>query len=182
MVKEKLKIFCSFIYVIAFTFSCVGDIDFEQANEFEALPVIESSLIFFDEQANKFLDNGSEIINIQDFVLVDFFNDEFVTDNLLKSEFKFEIINSINRDFELQIDFFDETQLQHTFTLTQGASLNNDDVFSSHTEVFEGETLEALKRTRALVFTLRLLPGSPIDENTLGRIQLKSLAVFYFKI
>lgn len=179
MIKNICFIICTSFFVLA----CTEDIDFDQARDFEINPVIESSLVFFNENANEFLINGNEISAFQDFVIVDIFNDQFIIDNLVKTEFKFETVNSINRDFELQVDFLDNnSQLQHTFTFLQEASTNNNDVFSSYTETFEDDTLEALKRTSVLIFTLRILPGQTINENSLGRIELKSLAAFYFNI
>lgn len=182
MVKELLKRVCFIFFYAVLICSCVEDIDFDQTKDLEITPVLESSLIFFDESANSFLDNGSAIGFIQDSVVVDFFNDEFIVDNLVKAEFEFETMNSINRDFELQVDFFDANELQHTFTVFQEASPNSNEISSSYIETFEDDTLEALKKTTLLVFTLRMLPGPAINENTLGRIQLKSLVAFYFKI
>ncbi|MEC3906901.1 hypothetical protein VOI54_07710 [Tamlana sp. 2201CG12-4] len=166
------------ILLVFIATSCTKPVDFEQAKDFEITPVIESSLIFFDEPANQFLDNGSEIRVVQDFVLVSFFDDEFIVDNLIKAEFLFEVENSIHRNFELQIDLFDDSnQLQHTFTVSAQASSEGDFI-----ETFEGTKLQALKSTTAIVFTLRMLPGVPINQDTLGNIQLQSSAVFYFKI
>lgn len=182
MVKEVIIRICVIICTAVSISSCVKDIDFDQTKDFEITPVLESSLIFFDESANVFIDNGNEIIIIQNFVIVDFFNDKFIVDNLIKAEFKFETTNTTNRAFELQVDFFEINELQHTFTIFQEASSNNSENSMSYVETFEDNTLEALKKTNVIVFTLRLLSDSPIDEDTLGRIQLKSLASFYFKI
>lgn len=181
MIKEVIIRICVVFCSTVLLFSCVKDIDFEQTKDFEITPVLESSLIFFNESANRFLDNGNEITIIQDFVVVDFFNDKFIVDNLIKAEFKFETINTINRAFELQVDLFNNNQLQHTFTVFQEASSNNSENFTSYIETFQDNTLEALKRTNVLVFTLRLLPGEQINLN-IGTIELKSLAAFYFKI
>ena len=182
MVKGFVNKVC---FLMCFTFvlcSCFEDIDFNQTKDFQASPVLESSLIFFDEPANSFLDNTTEINVIQDFLVIDFFNDEFIVDNLVKAEFEFESINTINRAFELQVDLCNGNQLQHSFIIFQEASSNNTENRTSYIENFEDNTLQALKRTNILVFTLRILPGPPINENTLGRIELKSLAAFYFKI
>jgi len=159
--------------------SCTKDIDFTQAEDLELNPVIESSLAFFDEPANQFLENENEILITQDFINIDIFNNQFTVDNLVKVDLVFETENSINRRFDLQIDFFDNSgQLQHSFSITQEALSNN-----NYTEVFEDDTLDALKNTTAIFFTLRLSSGNPpIDENTPGTIKLKSKAVFYFNI
>jgi hypothetical protein len=163
--------------------SCTQDVSFEQARDYVLTPVVESSLVFFDEPASSFLDSGIEIEIIQDFVEIDFFGDDFIVDNLVKAEFNFNTLNSISRRFELRIDMFDEAnQLQHTFTVIQEASENGEDVPSSYIEIFEDDSLQALKNTTVILFTYRLLPGPEIDEDTPGKIQLESKAVFYFEI
>jgi len=166
-----------------FFYSCAEEVDFTQAEDLLLSPVLESSLVFFDESANVFLDNGTEINVPSDFIIVDFFDNQFIKDNLIKAEFIFETLNTINRDFELRIDFYNAaSELHHTFTVTEDASPTNSDVVTTYTEVFEGDVLEALKNTKVLNFTLTMLSGEAINENTLGQITLKSKAVFYFNI
>tara|TARA_R110002049_G_scaffold271188_1_gene448344 strand:+ start:836 stop:1399 length:564 start_codon:yes stop_codon:yes gene_type:complete len=165
-------------------FACTKEVNFNQINDLQITPAIESSLIFFDEPANRFLDNGNEVLITQDFIIIDFFENEFIVDNLVKTDLVFETENSINRRFDLQVDFFDKSQqLQHSFTLKQEASTNNNEITSKFIEVFEDGTLDALKNTSVIVFTLRLFPGNPpINQTTPGRIKLKSKVVFYFNI
>jgi hypothetical protein len=173
-----LLILLNFIFV-----SCTKAVDFSQADDLEITPTLESSLIFFNEAANGLLNSGNEITKIQDFIIVDLFNNEFIVDNLVKTDLIFETENTINRGFELQVDFFNELQqLQHTFTLRQDASINNNKIESSFVKVFEDATLDALKSTTIIVFKLRMLPGEQIDQNSSGRIDFKSKAVFYFNI
>lgn len=177
--KQILKYKILLLAISLMFFACTKDVDFNQINDLELNPVIESSLIFFDEPANRFLENGNEVLITQDFIIIDIFNNEFVVDNLVKVDLVFETENSINRRFDLQIDFFDNSgQLQHSFSITQEPLSNN-----NYTAVFEDDTLDALKNTTEIVFTLRLSPGNPpINETTPGTIKLKSKAVFYFNI
>lgn len=181
MFKQILN--CLTLIVVFVFVSCTKDIDFKQANDFEITPVIESSLIFLNEPANQFLDNGVEIESVQDSIEITLFNDQFIKDNLVKAEFVFETNNSINRGFRVRVDFFDETdQLVHMFTFNATASLTNKNIIASYTETFEASALDALKATRKMVFTLSLLAGTPISDNTIGNIQLKSKGVFYLNI
>ncbi len=160
---------------------CTKDVDFNQANDFEVSPVLESSLIYFDAPAADFFVGGSEVATVQDFVDIAIFNNDFVNNNLIKTEFVLETTNSINRAYNLRIDFLDSAnQLQHSFITSAPASSTNKDVISSHTEVFEGSSLDALKQTTKLVFTLTMLAGAPINNNALGSIHLESKGVFYF--
>ena len=183
MLKQIIKYLFLVITIHLSLFSCVKEVDFKQADDFEISPVIESSLIFFEAPANSFLLNGSELTTISDFVLADFFKNQFIVDNLIKAEFIFETTNSINRGFQVQVNFIDDVeQLLHTFTFSTLPSTDHSDLLSNHEEIFEGDTLTALKNTSKLVFTLSVLPGEPINQTTPGRIKLRSKAVFYFNI
>ena len=181
--KQLLTFILITILVNGLCLSCTEPVDFDQINDVEITPVVASSLIFFDEAAPVFFDGVNQVITIKDQLQIDFFNDAFIVDNLVKSEFVFEISNTINRGFNMRIDFLDEANnLQHITTISVPASLNNQNVKTNYTEVFQGTTLTALKNTSILVFTLNMLPGTPINQNTLGRISVKSKAVFYLKI
>lgn len=183
MIKRLFTYLFLTVIINSVYLSCAESVDFNQINDLEITPVIESSLIFLDEPAARFLDNGAQLTTIQDHIQVDFFDNSFIIENLVKTEFVFETTNSINRGFRVRVDFLDSnSQSQHAFTFFVTASPNNAEVTSKYTEVFQDETLAALKSTSVLVFTLNMLPGEAINQNSLGRIRLKSKAVFYFNI
>ncbi|WP_445955858.1 hypothetical protein [Yeosuana sp.] len=163
--------------------SCTKAVDFNQVNDFKITPVFESSLVYLNEPASRFLVKGNEINIVKDSVNIDFFNNQFNADHLVKAEFLFETTNSINRAFQVQVDMFDiNNQLQHAFTFTTDASPSNSDVKNEHIEVFEGNALTALLNSSKFVFTLYILPGVPIDNTTVGSIILRSKAAFYLSI
>ncbi len=174
--------------MLLITTSCVKDVDFEQAENFSLNPVLETSVIYFNEPASTFFVNnaGDEVAEAQDATVIDVFDDDFVIDNLVKAVFTFKITNSIERAFQTRIDFLNpEEEVQHTFTVNTVASINNQDVITDYIEVFEGDDLVNLKATNKIVFTAILFPstdGSVINENTIGRIELKSKATFYLNI
>jgi hypothetical protein len=183
MSMQGFKYFIIAFVIILVAVSCTKEVDFNQANDIQLTPVFESSLVYIDEPASRFLINGSEITLLQDSVNIDFFNDQFVVDYLEKAEFLFQTTNTINRGFQVQVDMMDDfNQLQHTFTFSSSASPDNSDVVTEHVEVFEGNSLTALKNTTKMVFTLTILPGEKIDENTIGRIELKSKGAFYLNV
>ena len=170
-----------FIGLIFFN-SCTKDVDFDQANDLELYPVIESSVIYFDSDASRFYNNG-EITVSQDFVLVDIFNNTLTVDYLEKAEFTFESTNSINREFQLQIDFIDANDnTRYTLVLQAPQSANNAELVTEQIITFEGNSLIALKSTAKIQFTITLQSGPAITETTIGNIQLKSKGTFYFLI
>ncbi|WP_142783917.1 hypothetical protein [Changchengzhania lutea] len=183
MNRLNFKYFLLILLMSLFYSSCTKEVDFNQVNDLELNPILESSLVFFDEPASQFVDNGIEVNTIQDFVIIDVFNEGFINDNLIKADFVFEYENSIHREFSLQVDFLDSAdQIQHSFVLTADASPSNEVLKYQHIEVFDGDKLITFKQTTKLIFTLTMQPGQSINENSLGKISLRSKGVFYFNI
>ena len=167
--------------------SCVKDVDFDQVDDIMLTPVLTSSVVFAEVEASRFSENGTEIETVIDSVAnIEIFSDEFIDDNLIKVEFVFEAINSINRTFNLQIDFLNDIdELQHTFSFDALPSNSGNDIISEFTEVFEDNSLESLKASTKMVIILRLNPstdGSSLNENSTGKIELKSKGIYYFNI
>jgi hypothetical protein len=160
--------------------SCTKELDFNQVNDFEINPILETSLIYFNAPAVQFYDNG-EVLVSQDFVLIDIFNKKFTVDYLIKASLNFETINSINRAFQFDIDFVDINDVtQYSISILVPESINNQELVSEKLVDFEDDNLLALKRTAKLVFTITLQAGKPINETTQGKILLKSKGLFYF--
>ncbi|AXT19200.1 hypothetical protein D7030_13745 [Flavobacteriaceae bacterium AU392] len=176
-----------FITFCIFNTSCIEDIDFDQVDDLSLTPVLVSSLAFFDTPADVFiLDPGQSNVTRDTLTNIGIFNDPFVVDELIRAEFLFEITNSINREFQTQVDFLnDDLELQHTFIIDVAASPNNEELITEHIEVFENDTLDALKASTQVFFTLTLIPNPnlpDVDENTLGRLRLRSIGTFFFNI
>jgi len=169
----------AFICMGVFMLSCTKPIDFNQAEDLVLAPEFEASFIYFNEPASRFLANGVEVSQSQDFVDIDFFRYQFTTDNLQRVALVFETQNTINRAFAFNVDFIDiENVIQHSFTVFENASIDNTDTVSTYTEVFENEELLALKQTVRIAYTLQLLKGTPIETTSLGHIECKSYAEF----
>ncbi|PTX60953.1 hypothetical protein C8N46_105109 [Kordia periserrulae] len=178
------KIVCYFL--VFAMFSCVKDVDFEQAEDIVLSPVVESSLVFFDFEASEFSEpTGTAIVIVGDDLELDVFNDEFLRDNLTRCEFFFEITNSIDRNFRADIILYDENdQVTYAFAIDVTPDGNNE-VVTTHTEVFEEALLEQLKSTVRLELILSMFPSStgiPLDENSVGNIKMRSKATLFFVI
>lgn len=183
----KLKKVFLLVFSLMLLSSCVKDVDFDQADTFVIDPVIDSSFIFFNEPATSFLEeDGSEASVVLDTVRVEVFTDDFIVDNLVKAEFTFEGINTINRAYTAAIDFLnDDDEIQHTTNLAIPASPTNQPIEVVVVETFEGIPLEAVKNSTQLAFTLELQAsddGTIIDENTVGDLSFRSKGAFYFLI
>lgn len=173
--------------IVVSLFSCVKDVDFEQAEDLTVSPTLEVSLVRFSEPANRFLDDsGIEQTTIRDSVRVEIFNDDFVVDNLRRAEFLFETTNSINRAFDAEILFLDDNdELQHRIEFGVDASDSNQELVSITEEIFENEAVEDLTATTKLLFSFSMQPsedGSTLNEDSLGELKLRSKGVFYIDL
>ena len=183
--KKIILKFTAVVALISVTcFSCTKEVDFKQADNLVLEPVAALDLIFFDAPSSSFFVGGTELTTVRDSVIIDLFGRNFVVDNLVKAEFVFQTTNSINKAFNVQVDFFDsDDRLQHAFAVIAPASPTNTDLVNTHTEVFETNILDALKASNKIELTITALPGgSPLNDDTPGSIQLKSKGFFYFNI
>ena len=184
--RSFLKNPLSLILAIGLCFSCVRDTDFEQYDTLTINPIMEVSLVKAQEPASSFVDSsGAELVFISDQVVLDVFTSDFVIDNLIKAELVFGMTNSIDKAFQIQIDFYDSTDmLQHTFSIDIDNSPTNTPLYTEHIEVFENMNLSALKSTTKLEITINLISssGSILTPDSAGSILLASKGIFYLKI
>lgn len=157
--------------------SCTKEIDFDQVNDLVITPAAEFSITYIDAEADDFFVNGLEITQpVSDFIEIDVFDDAATNDNLTRIDLIFETENTLPRDFRFEIRFLDEN-LGVISTATIAFETTDT---SPHTFTFEGADLEALKNTAILVYSVELLPGSPLSPDTPGMVSMKSKGVFYF--
>jgi len=166
--------------------SCVKDVNFEQAEDLLVTPALEVSLVRFNESATRFSANGSEITVIRDSVRIEIFNAKFTVDNLRRAEFLFETTNSINRPFNVDIQFLnDANEEQYLIQFGVAASPNNQEFVTINEEIFENDAINDLKATTKLIFTFTIQPstdGSVLDENSAGSIKFRSKGAFYIDL
>ena len=170
------------LILLLFSFSCASDLDYDQANDLKLEPVFVANLAYFDVPANEFVTDGVEQSVIFDTPTVDVFNDDFFRDNLKKVEFFFEMENTINRAYSVDLVFLDNNnQRVHAINLTVPAFTGTENKITK-TEIFENIQLDLLKRTTKIVFTLTMLPGAPLNENSSGRLKLRSGVTAYLVV
>lgn len=176
--------FLVFSLFLGLFFSCTKELDFDQTKDLTLEPVLTSNFVFFNAPATKFSINNTEINTVKDSVIIDFFRSDIVVNRVVKLEFVTEVTNSIDRSFNVQVDFFDANDLiRHSFAVTALGSSANLDVITTHTEVFENQSLDNLKATHKIVITTQALSGGvPLNDSTPGRIHLKSKGILYFEI
>ncbi len=162
--------------------SCSSDLDFNQGNNLALEPVIVANLATFDIPAHQFVSGGIEQPQFVDVPNFDLFKDSFFKNNLLKVEFFFEINNTINRDYIIDLVLLDADDIPLYSISIPVPAYTGVEKLVKMTELFESN-LDVLTSTRKMSFTISMLsPGPILSESSLGSLKLRSSTTGYFSI
>lgn len=178
----KASIALYFFAIFSF-FSCVKDIDFDQADDLELTPTYVASLIFTELDQTSFVTpGGTEITQFRDVTNIEFFN-ESVSDELEKLVLDFEITNPFDRRFTLDFRFLNDTDTE-VYRIPRILINENVTKLQVQEEIVLATNRSILNATK-IEITLELLPssdGSVIDFNEKKTFIFKSAGTFYFRI
>ena len=170
------------LILVLFSSSCASDLDYNQVNDIKLEPVFISNLAYFDIPANEFVTGGVEQNVIFDAPTVDVFNDKFFRDNLNRVDLFFEVNNTINRSYRIDLVFLDRNnQPVHSINFIVPAYSGAENIVTK-TEIFENATLDLLKRTTKITFTLTMFAGPPLNESSTGSLKLRSGVTAYLVV
>ena len=160
--------------------SCSSDLDFDQVNDLKLEPVVVANLASFDILANQFVVGGVEQPLVSDTIDFNVFNDPDFANNIRRTDFFFEFTNTINRAFIINLYLLDANNIRlHEIPFNVPAYTGAQNVVSK-TEIFESAKLDLLKKTTKITFVITMLPGSALNENSLGSLKLRSSSTIYF--
>jgi len=181
----KYRFYNKIILVIALvlsTFSCSSDLDFNQAEDFTAQPVVTTNLAYFEVKAPDFIINGTEQSFFSYVSNVDFLNTSFVEEDLVKTELYFRIKNTIARRYVYNVTFLDQNNAPIYLITMNVPAYSGTEVLVEKTETFTAANVDILKRTTKMVFSIAMLSGPPLTFNSPGRIELSTSITAYFDV
>jgi hypothetical protein len=162
--------------------SCSSSLDFDQANDLKLNPIIVTNLTYFDVPAHEFVTNGMETNAAFAALNFDAFRDSFFRENLFRADLFFEITNTINRAYVIDLVLLNKAdQPVYSINFNIPASNGTPQVITK-TEIFEGTKLDLLKQTEKMGFRLVMLPGTLLTESSPGSLKLRSSATVYMDI
>lgn len=167
------------ISIIILTFSCVRDTDFDET--IKVTPVVELNLIHFDLDAGEFYDQATStpVLTVQDTTEVSFLSETTIQESLKKAEFYYKFTNSISRDFLIDFQFMDDTNVTtHTTQVFVDQGTLNSPILTEHYDIVEGNLLTQLIETTKLVVTVTI---SSSDENISGNLNMQSKTTYYLE-
>lgn len=182
MRKSFFKRIQGVLVLATVSFSCASDLDFNQANDLRLEPVVVANMAYFDVLANEFVTGGVEQPVSIDMPIVDVFKGAFLKNNVARTDFFFEVTNTINRAYVIDIVLLDDSnQLLYTINLPVPAYTGAPNLIKK-TEIFQNAKLNLLKSTTKMAFVVTMLPGTVLNESSSGSLKLRSSATVYFAI
>jgi hypothetical protein len=171
------------IFILStFFLSCSSDLDFDQVNDLKLEPVVVANLATFDVPANEFVIGGIEQNVAGDVMNFDIFKDTYFNDSLRRVDFFFEIDNTINRAYQINLYLLDANNsplYTIPFDVPAYSGVQN---LVTKTEIFENSKLDLLKKSVKIAFLITMLPGPALSESSLGSLKLHSSATVYFVV
>ncbi len=179
-----MKAYSKFILflLIGLCFSCVKDIDFNQAEDFEINPAVPVSLVKFDLVQTDFYDENNFPITIfEDEVVFTALDNSTAQEDLRRVLLNFEVLNEFNRNFRLEILFVDEADVATYDPITLVVDANNQN-YTYEEDIIVSSNPSFLNSRKIRVTLTVLASGGSIDPNTPRRLEFKSAGTFYFTI
>lgn len=165
------------------SFSCTSDLNFDQVNDLKLTPVFEANFSYFNVRATAFVSStGLEYQWAYDEQEFDVFRDKYLNSYLQKVDFYFEINNTINRAYVLNVVLLDDNSNALTTINFNVPAYSGTTNTITRTEIFENMRLELLKRARKMRFLIAMEPGPTLNANSTGSIVLRSSATVYTEI
>ncbi|MCI9845868.1 hypothetical protein [Flavobacterium pectinovorum] len=182
MKPADISKFATLLVLVFLSFSCSSDLDFDQIDDLKLEPIVVANLTYFNIPAKDFIDNGNEnsiVFDAQDF---NPFRNSLMREDLIKAEFNFEITNTINRAYKIDLVLIDaQNNTIETLSFNIPAYSGTTNILN-FTEVFENQRLLNLKRLRKIGFVITMAAGPALTENSPGELKLRSAGTLNFDI
>ena len=107
MKSRKSHRFLGTAILLLFSFSCASDLDLDQVNDLKLEPVVVANLAYFNIEAKDFVSSGTGELELIEETTSDIFNDSFFRRRIKRVDILFELENTIDREYELDLSFLD---------------------------------------------------------------------------
>ncbi len=160
--------------------SCTEDLDFKQTEDFSSQPSFSLSLVNFNIPPTVFVNipGAPPVTEINERSNLGLFQDEFIQKNLVKIDFNFEVENSFDKDFTVEISLINGNDV-----LVQ--RLNDIIIPRNNNEVVLTETLlvadnPAIRNIETAIVSIKLSnTNTTILSTDVGALNFKSAVTIH---
>lgn len=176
-----MRKFIGILYVILLLTSCLNDVDFDQVDDIEIYTDHNASLVYFDLDANDFLDDlNNEVVEISDTVSIPVFAGPYNENFLIQADFLFNITNTFTRSITLQYEFLDE----NNNSVYQVESINStpSNFNEEYIRIIPETEISSVLTTEKIVINISLGTGVPLDPALGYQFSVESAVLLHYKV
>ena len=160
--------------------SCVKDVDVDQARDIIIPSRVALDLVYFTLNSDDFPEEGSsDVRTAKDEVWLEFLDDDYIKDGLVRADFNFRYINTFNTEFRNKVIFLSEDNRERyriEFEIPAGSPQSP--ALINYTEIIPQEKIIAIKRSIKMRVEIEMQPEPDLVE---GELQLKSRGFYSFE-
>ncbi|WP_152538567.1 hypothetical protein [Aquimarina macrocephali] len=187
MKTKKVYVLLCGICILMPLISCVKDIDFDQAEDVVLTPVYEVDFVYSRFDTNQFIDSNinpaivvPEVI-VNDTLSYDLLGTDFVVDNLGRVELTFEFRNTIERDFDFDFGFLNDSDQRigplYSMTANSGNGEGADPIITTEVIILDTAEINVLRDATRLISSMRV---QNINSSLRGILELRSKGTYFF--
>lgn len=160
--------------------SCIKDVDLNRIDEVVIPPTAAIDLVYFTLEPLDFQSSAESPVKFaEDFVSLQFLDDDYIQTGLVGASFTFNYINTFPKKFINTVSFISKngnTWYSFSFEIPAGSPDNPSEV--NYTEIIPDDRIEAIRKSYNLKIRLEMVPD---EQPIVGSLQLKSKAFYEFE-
>lgn len=165
-----------FFFILLFT-SCVKDVDLDQYNEIAIKPKAALDLVFFELTSEDFSNHNNDLRAADD-TRLDFLDDDYIQNNLLRTDLNFRFTNSFETEFVAVVRLLSESNaVQHEIQIPIPAGTGTSPAKVDFTDIIYENQIGKIRRSIKISVEIITQDSTVMD----GELQLQSRALFYFE-
>ncbi|NJW53936.1 hypothetical protein HC175_13520 [Salinimicrobium sp. CDJ15-91] len=166
-----------FLPLILLATSCVKDVDLDQVEEIIIPPEAAIDLVYFTLKSEDFTGAGKNALRAADVTRLDFLDDDYIQNNLVRADFNFRFTNTFHREFVAVIRFLSEgNAVQHELLIPIPAGTDASAAIVDYTEIINEDQIGKVRRSIKLSIEITTHNGPFVD----GELSLESRGFYYF--
>lgn len=175
-IKAPFKI--AFLTLLVWCSSCVQDVDLDQYNEIVLFPEAAIDLIYFTITAEDFTGGSGGDVTASDETRLDFLDDDYIQDGLVRSDFNFRFTNTFQSPITARIRFLSPSNsVQHTIIIPVSSGSTGSPATVDYTEIINEDQIARIRRSIKL--SVEVTRHDPVAVE--GTLQLESKGFYYFE-
>lgn len=158
--------------------SCVKDVDLDQYEEIVIPPEAALDLIYFTLTSEDFTGGQNNPLRAADVTRLDFLDDDYIQNNLVRADFNFRFTNSFQREFVAVIKLLSEgNAVQHEVFIPIPAGTPASPAKIDYTDIINEDQIGKIRRSIKISVEITTHNGPFVD----GELQLESRGFYYFE-